>query len=393
MIALPSSESLGAPMRKLMTGVAFSRADTSVIGRWWWTVDRWMLAAIVAILAFGVILTMAASPPVAERLGINSFHFVYRQLVFLPFALVVALGISVLSPQQIRRFATILLLASVAALAMTLLIGAEIKGSRRWLSLGPLTLQPSEFVKPAFAVVAAWLFTRRKLNKKFPGYLLSIGLFGAIMALLIQQPDLGMAIVLSTVWFAQFFLAGLSIWWVVAGMVGGVGSVIGAYYTFSHVHKRIDHFLNSDVGDSYQINTALEAFMNGGLFGRGPGEGTVKALLPDAHTDFIMAVAGEEFGLIVCLLVVGLFAFVVLRGMSRALQETSLFLMLASAGLVVQFGLQALINMASTLKLMPTKGMTLPFISYGGSSALATAVGIGMLLALSRRRGGIGEIE
>jgi cell division protein FtsW len=393
MIALPRSENaIGAPMRKL-AAAAFSRADTSVIGRWWWTVDRWMLAAIMAILAFGVILTMAASPPVAERLGISSFHFVYRQLMFLPLALMVALGISVMTPQQIRRFATVVLLVSLGALALTLLIGAEIKGSRRWLSFGPLSIQPSEFVKPSFAVVAAWLFTRRKLNKRFPGYLLSIALFGVIMALLIQQPDLGMAIVLSTVWFAQFFLAGLSIWFVVAGVLGGVGAAVGAYYTFSHVHKRIDHFLNPDVGDSYQINTALEAFMNGGLFGRGPGEGTVKASLPDAHTDFIMAVAGEEFGLIVCLIVVGLFAFVVLRGMSRALQETSLFLMLGSAGLVIQFGLQALINMASTLKLMPTKGMTLPFISYGGSSALATAVGVGMLLALSRRRGGIGEIE
>lgn len=388
-----SRSDIGAPVRKLVQGVAFSRADTSVIGRWWWTVDRWMLASIVAILVFGVILTMAASPPVAERLGIDSFHFVRRQLFFLPLALAVTLAISVMNPQQIRRFATVVLLVSLAMLALTLVMGAEIKGSRRWLSFGPLSIQPSEFVKPSFAVVAAWLFTKRKLNKKFPGFLLSIGLFGVIMALLIQQPDLGMAIVLSTVWFAQFFLAGLSIWWVVAGAVGGVGSVIGAYYTFAHVHKRVDHFLNPDVGDSYQINTALEAFMNGGLFGRGPGEGTVKALLPDAHTDFIMAVAGEEFGLIICLIIVGLFAFVVLRGMSRALQETSLFLMLASSGLVIQFGLQALINMASTLKLMPTKGMTLPFISYGGSSALATAVGVGMLLALSRRRGGIGEIE
>lgn len=386
-----SRSDIGAPMRKL--SVAFSRADTSVLGRWWWTVDRWMLAAIVAILVFGVILTMAASPPVAERLGIDTFHFVRRQLFFLPLALIVTLAISVMNPQQIRRFATVVLVISLAALALTLVMGAEIKGSRRWLSFGPLSIQPSEFVKPSFAVVAAWLFTKRKLNRRFPGFLLSTGLFGVILALLIQQPDLGMAIVLSTVWFAQFFLAGLSIWWVVAGAVGGIGSVVGAYYTFAHVHKRVDHFLNPDVGDSYQINTALEAFMNGGLFGRGPGEGTVKALLPDAHTDFIMAVAGEEFGLIICLIIVGLFAFVVLRGMSRALQETSLFLMLASSGLVIQFGLQALINMASTLKLMPTKGMTLPFISYGGSSALATAVGVGMLLALSRRRGGIGEIE
>ena len=374
--------------------IALSRADTSVVGRWWWTVDRWMLAAIIGIVMFGAMLTMAASPPVADRLGIDSFHFARRQLFFfLPVALAVTLAISVMTPQQVRRFAMLAFLGSMLLLALTLLIGPEIKGSRRWLSLGPLTIQPSEFVKPTFAVVTAWLFTRKKLDRRFPGNLAAMGLYGAVMALLMLQPDLGMAVVVSAVWFAQFFLAGLPMYGVVTGVLAGAGGLIGAYVTLSHVQSRIDRFLDPSSGDSYQVSTALEAFLNGGLFGRGPGEGTVKASLPDAHTDFVMAVAGEEFGLIVCLIIVGLYAFVVLRGMSRTLQESSLFLMLASSGLLVQFGLQALINMGSTVQLMPTKGMTLPFISYGGSSALATALAIGMLLALTRRRGSIGEIE
>jgi len=374
--------------------IALSRADTSVVGRWWWTVDRWMLAAIIGIVMFGAMLTMAASPPVADRLGIDSFHFARRQLFFfLPVALAVMLSISVMTPQQVRRFAMLAFLGSLVLLALTLLIGPEIKGSRRWLSLGPLTIQPSEFVKPTFAVVTAWLFTRKKLDRRFPGNLAAMGLYGVVMALLMLQPDLGMAVVVSAVWFAQFFLAGLPMYWVATGVLAGAGGLIGAYVTLSHVQSRIDRFLDPSSGDSYQVSTALEAFLNGGLFGRGPGEGTVKASLPDAHTDFVMAVAGEEFGLIVCLIIVGLYAFVVLRGMSRTLQESSLFLMLASSGLLVQFGLQALINMGSTVQLMPTKGMTLPFISYGGSSALATALAIGMLLALTRRRGSMGEIE
>jgi cell division protein FtsW len=373
--------------------IALTRGDTSVVGRWWWTVDRWSLAAIICIAALGAILTMAATPPVAERLGIDSFHFARRQLVFLPTAVALMVAISMLTPQQVRRFAHIGFLIAIVLLAMTLLIGQEVKGSRRWLSLAGFTLQPSEFVKPLFAVVAAWMFTRAKLNRRFPGRFLAIALYAAVMSLLIMQPDLGMAIVITVVWFGQFFLAGLPMYMVALGGATGVAGVVGAYMSFSHVRSRIDRFLDPAVGDSFQINTALEAFLNGGIFGRGPGEGTVKTSLPDAHTDFVLAVAGEEFGLVVCLLIVALFAFVVLRGMTRLLNETSLFLLLGAGGLLIQFGLQAIINMASTVQLMPTKGMTLPFLSYGGSSALAMALTLGMLLALTRRRSGIGEVS
>jgi cell division protein FtsW len=226
----------------------------------------------------------------------------------------------------------------------------------------------------------------QRKHERFPGDLLSIGFYGLVLSLLLLQPDVGMAVVVTAVWFSQFFLAGLRMFWVL--LLGGVGlgSLFAAYLVFPHVASRINRFLDPKSGDTYQITTSLEAFLNGGLWGRGPGEGTVKAVLPDAHSDFIFAVAGEEFGLIVCLILVACFAFVVLRSMSRIVAEHNMFVLLAVTGLATGFGLQAVINMASSLHLMPTKGMTLPFISYGGSSIIAIALGIGMLLALTRKR-------
>jgi cell division protein FtsW len=254
-----------------------------------------------------------------------------------------------------------------------------------------MSLQPSEFVKPTFAVVAAWLFSEQKLHPRFPGNLICIALFLVIVAMLIKQPDIGMAGVVAAVWFAQFFMAGMRLYWVAAGALAGLGGLVGAYMYLPHVRIRVDHFLDPSTGDSYQVNRSIEAFANGGLWGRGPGEGTVKDVLPDAHADFVFAVAGEEFGVVVCLAIVALFAFIVLRGFSRMSQEGSLFVLLAATGLLVQFGLQAAINMASSLHLIPTKGMTLPFLSYGGSSMLALGLGMGMMLALTRRRLGGGE--
>jgi cell division protein FtsW len=289
---------------------------------------------------------------------------------------------------MVRRLACAGFACAVVLMMATLAGGHEIKGAARWVSLGPITLQPSEFVKPTFAVVAAWMFSTQQTQEGFPGNLIALFLYFMVAGLLLLQPDVGMTLVISAVWFIEFFLAGLPVVWVLLGVVVGLGSLVGAYFTFSHVQARVDSFLDPAAGNSYQVMTALQAFHNGGLFGRGPGEGHVKAVLPDAHTDFIMAVAGEEFGLVLCLLVVGLFSFIVLRGFARMLAEESLFVLLATSGLLVQFGLQAIINMASTLRMMPTKGMTLPFISYGGSSTLALALGIGMVLALSRKRYG-----
>ena len=371
-----------------MTG--FTRSDNSLVSRWWWTVDRWNLTALTAMVAVGALLALAASPPVAERIGLDTFHFARRQFVFLPAALVVMLGCSLLTPKGVRRLSLLTLGTFGLLTAATLVLGAEIKGATRWLHLAGFSLQPSEFLKPAFAVVAAWMFATRRLDERFPGYAVATGLFLGIVVLLLMQPDVGMSAVIFGTWAVQFFLAGLPLF-LVAGIVllfvGGVGA---AYLNFDHVRERFDRFLDPSAGEGYQVTKAMEAFRNGGLFGTGPGEGKVKTFLPDAHADFVFAVAAEEFGLIACLIVVALFAFVVLRGFTRVFRDDDLFVVLATAGLLTQFGLQAIINMSSTLHLIPPKGMTLPFMSYGGSSTLALALAMGMVLALTRARPGRG---
>lgn len=365
---------------------AFARTDTSVVGQWWWTVDRWLLLAAGALIIIGMILTLAAGPPAAGRIGADTYHFVRKQSVFLPVAIAVMLGISLMPALWIRRFAAIGLLVGFVLMVGTLLFGAEINGAQRWLRLGPLSIQPSEFIKPFFVVVSAWMFALHRTNDAFPGNLIAMGSLMMVCAVLVSQPDIGMTMVVVSVWCAQFFMAGLPIFWVVLIAFAGLGALVGAYFLFPHVASRVDRFLDPASGDTYQVSQAIRAFQNGGMFGRGPGEGRVKETLPDAHTDFIFAVAGEEFGVLLCLLVVALFGFLVLRAMIKVLQEDNLFVLLAVGGLSVQFGLQALINMASSLHMMPTKGMTLPFISYGGSSMLALAVGMGMILGLTRRR-------
>jgi cell division protein FtsW len=368
--------------------MAFARTDQSIVGRWWWTVDRWMLVGLGLLAAIGIVLIVAASPPVALRIGLDGFSFVYKHLTMLAPAVLLMLGVSLMSPLQVRRLGTVMFLASMALVVATLLVGMEIKGARRWIHLPGLSLQPSEFVKPAFAVVSAWLFARAKMVPGFPGSLISVALYLSVVALLILQPDLGMAFVVSAVWFAQFFLAGLPILLVGCLAVFGAAGLFGAYMFLPHVTSRVNRFLDPASGDNYQVDRSLEAYMNGGLFGTGPGQGTVKLYLPDAHADFIFAVAGEEMGLVTCLVIVLLFAFVVLRGFQRAFNGGNLFALLAVSGICVQFGLQALINMGSSLHLIPTKGMTLPLISYGGSSLLAIGIGMGMVLALTRTRFG-----
>jgi cell division protein FtsW len=351
-------------------------------------VDRWTLLALAAMVSSAPKPMRAASPAVAERIGLDNMHFVRRQLALLPVAIALMFVVSLQNPKTIRRMAVIGLLIAVVLVALTFVIGIEIKGARRWINLPGLSLQPSEFVKPTFAVVTGWLLAEGKLREGFPGPLIAAFLYVVVIGLLVKQPDLGMAVVISAVWFAQFFLAGLRLYWVVVGLASGVVGLIGAYMLLPHVTSRIDRFLDPASGDSYQVDRSIEAFMKGGMWGRGPGEGTVKEFLPDAHADFVFAVAGEELGLVACIIIVLLFAFIVLRGFSRVFQENNLFVVLSATGLFVQFGLQAIINMASSLHLMPTKGMTLPFLSYGGSSLLALGLGMGMALALTRRRFG-----
>jgi cell division protein FtsW len=370
----------------------FARIDQSPVARWWWTVDRWTLLALGLLIGFGAVMSLAASPAVALRIGYGPMHFVDRQFLTIPLAVAIVFGVSLQSPRTIQRIAFIGFALALVLLALTFVIGVEIKGARRWIDLPGLSLQPSEFIKPTFAVVAAWLFARDKTHKRFPGNAISVALFALLVAMLLKQPDLGMAFVVAAVWFAQFFLAGLRIYWAFVGSGLGVAGLAGAYLWLPHVTSRVDGFLNPAPDANYQVDRSIEAFIHGGVWGQGPGEGTVKEYLPDAHADFVFAVVGEEFGLIVCLIVVVVFAFVVLRGFSRLLQEGNLFILLAASGLLFEFGLQAIINMASTLRLIPAKGMTLPLISYGGSSMLAVALGMGMLLALTRRRLGGAEL-
>lgn len=375
--------------------ISFARTDTSLLGRWWWTVDRWTLAALICLMGFGALLILAASPVAADRIGgLGSFQLAQRQIVFLCLGLAMLVGVSLLDPRTLRRAAIAGMAVSIVLLILALLVGAEIKGATRWLNIFGVSFQPSELAKPTFAVTLAWLLSARGSDGAFPWRRPETWIAGALwlglVGLLLLQPDVGQALVISAIWGVELFLAGLPLQWVgLLGLAGGLG-LIGAYFALPHVSARIDVFFDPASAGSYQIDRSIEAFMNGGLLGRGPGEGTVKALLPDAHSDFIFAVAGEEFGLIVSLMIVGLFAFVVLRGFSRLLQEESLFVLLACTGLLAQFGLQALINMASALNLIPTKGMTLPFISYGGSSLVAVAFGMGMVLAFTRRRIGTG---
>ncbi len=369
--------------------VAFARTDTSVLARWWWTVDHWTLGAVLILVGTGVVMTLAASPSVAERLDMNAFHFAVRQTVYLPLALGVLFATSLLPVRLLRRTAALVFLVALAATAATLLFGQEVKGATRWLYLAGLSVQPSEVLKPAFAVVSAVLIAAGRLQPGVPGYSLATALMAGCAALLLLQPDVGMTLMIAGTWGVQLFLVGLPL--VLVGAIGLVAAAggIGAYFTFDHVRIRIDHFLDPASGsDGFQVARALEAFRTGGLFGIGPGEGQVKGVLPDAHADFILAVAGEEFGVIVCLALVGLYAFVVLRGFARAIRKDDLFVVLAAAGLLAQFGLQALINMASTLHLIPPKGIPLPFVSYGGSSTLALAWAIGMVLALTREQAG-----
>ena len=366
------------------------RTDTSLVGRWWWTVDRWTLAALFLIAGLGAVLTLAASPAVAERIGLDTFYFARRQFVFLPLAFALMLAISLLSVRGIRRVSVGILGLGIVGLISVLFVGTEIKGATRWIELGGFSLQPSEFVKPSLAVVLAWILSARDTPQRLPAYVFATSLFLLLAALLLLQPDVGMTMVLGAMWAAQMFVSGLPLVFVCVIGAAFVGAGIAAYFAFHHVQARVDQFFDPSSGDGYQVTRGLEAFRNGGLFGQGPGEGQVKAVLPDAHTDFVFAVAGEEFGLLVCLVIVGLFAFVVLRGLARVLHERDLFIALSVVGLLTMFALQAIINMASAIHLIPPKGMTLPFVSYGGSSVLAIALAMGMVLALTRRRPGAG---
>lgn len=368
--------------------MAGSRIDDSRFGRWWRNVDRTTLICAFILIGFGYILMLAASPAVAVRIGASRNMFIFKQVMFLTIAGLIVVSVSMLSRKTVLRLSLVGGALMLGATALTLVHGIEIKGARRWIALPLMSLQPSEFLKPCFAVVTGWLLTQRRVTRYFPGMLLAFALFGVILMLLKSQPDIGMLTVITTVFMTQLFVDGLNLILVGLGVAVMIGAGIAAFFLFPHVRSRVERFLHPNVGDHYQIDTALRAFGNGGLTGRGPGEGRVKDLLPDAHADFVFAVAGEEYGLIVCMLIISVFGVIVVRTLLRLIREDDPFIVISTTGLVTGFGLQAFVNMASSLHLIPTKGMTLPFISYGGSSAMSVALAVGMVLALTRPQPG-----
>ena len=363
-----------------------SRIEKGALTNWWWTIDLWLIAGFGILFVAEIVIDMAASPPVAARLGLPTFHFVNRQIAYLAVTVAVAFLVSLASPRAVRRTALILYIVSMALVCATLVYGAEVKGARRWISIAGIGIQPSEFAKPAFVILTAWLFSEAAQRKGMPAAILGLALLPATLVPLILQPDIGQTMLVSVVWATVFFIAGLHIFWV-AGLGGlGAAGVTLAYFFVPHVTARVDRFLNKGAGDTFQVDTAMDSFLSGGWLGRGPGEGVVKRILPDAHADFPFAVTGEEFGIVACIALVLLFMLIVMRALHAAQRSEDPFCRLASAGLIALFGVQSVINMAVNVQLIPAKGMTLPFVSYGGSSLISLGVALGFLIAVTRRR-------
>jgi cell division protein FtsW len=362
--------------------INLSRADTSVIGNWWWTVDRFLLLLVIVLMGLGMFMTLAASPAVAERLGIDSYHFIYRHSFFLGLGFVFTLAISFMPLHMVRRFAGIVFAISISLVLYTIFNADVVKGAKRWIYLFGVSIQPSEMIKPTLVIIIGWYLSRMHKENVYPGWRVVSGVTAVVIFLLFLQPDVGMSVIIFGTTLFQCFIAGMNFPIFMGSVIFLFGGLFMAYLYVPHVTDRIDGFLEG----GYQIEKSMQAFARGGLTGKGPGEGIVKEHLPDAHTDFIFAVAGEEFGFFVCFAIILVFFFVVARGFWCLRKEKNLFVFFSSAGLLAQFGMQAFVNMGSTLGLIPPKGMTLPFISYGGSSMISSAIAMGMLLALTRKR-------
>jgi len=363
-----------------------SRADRSRVAEWWFTVDHVLVGAILAIVAAGLVFSLAASPAVAIRKGLPTYYFVERHLLFSALGVLVMLVISFFSPRGVRRLALPLFAVSVAGMIAVHFVGPEFQGAQRWLTVAGHSIQPSEFAKPAFVVLSAWLFAESDTRNDMPALPLAILLAVVTAGLLLAEPDVGQTLLVCVVWGALFFLSGQPLFGAaIVGLCGALGLAF-AYATFTHVRIRVDRFFAATPDENSQLDRAFRSFSEGGFLGRGPGEGTIKTVLPDAHTDFIFAVIAEEFGVIACLALLGLFAFVVMRALVKAAQEPDASTRLAVQGLALMFGFQALINMGVNVGLLPAKGITLPFVSAGGSSMMAVSITLGMLLALTRRR-------
>lgn len=366
-----------------------SRTRRTPLGEWWRSVDQIQLGLLIVLIGAGLILSMAASPAATARLDYSSpFYFLYRHLFFAFVGLGGAIFISFLGPIWARRLGIVALLGAFVLLLALPFIGYEVKGAVRWVRLGSFGLQPSEFAKPAFIVFAAWMFSVRKRDPNVPSVIIVFLVYAALIALLITQPDFGQSFLLTLGFAAVFFFAGLSLGWVVFFMGVSIIGVVGAYLSLPHVRARVEAFMSPNSADSYQTDKALEAIANGGFLGRGPGEGAVKYSLPDGHTDFIFAVTVEEFGFLISVVLIFILASFVIRAYRNALRLNDYFSQLVVAGLATLIGMQMVINLFVNLNMAPAKGMTLPFISYGGSSLLSLCFTAGLILAFTLKRPG-----
>jgi cell division protein FtsW len=368
---------------------AFARSDRSRLGVWWWTTDHWLLGATAALIALGVLLQFGTSPAAAQRLNIAwPFHFAVRQCLFAAAGAAILLSVSMLSPRGVRRTAFFIYLAAIAAMIALPFLGHAAKGATRWVEVGGFTLQPSEFMKPALIVLIAWMFAEGQKGEGVPGVSIAFVLYIVAVGLLLIEPDVGQTVLITVAFGAAFWMAGVPMSWIM--VLGGmaIAGLSSTYFLFDHVASRVDRFFSHEKTDTQQVHRAAEAIAAGGAFGRGPGEGIMKRLVPDMHTDFAYSAAAEEYGLWLSLILVALFTVLVVRGLYKAMKLSDPFEQVAAAGLIVLVGMQAFINVAVNLDLIPTKGMTLPFISYGGSSMLAMGLTMGMALALTRRRPG-----
>ncbi|HET9813464.1 MAG TPA: putative peptidoglycan glycosyltransferase FtsW [Sphingomicrobium sp.] len=367
----------------------YGRSDTSAIGRWFWEIDKVLLLLVSVLIGIGLIAVAAASPAAAHRYSggnvrFSELYYFWRQLAWIAVGVPVMIAISMMPKERVRRLSLFGAAFFFVLLIFVPVLGPEINGAKRWIAFGVGQVQPSEFLKPFFVVAMAWLLSLKEADKSLPVFPISAAVVGSVAYLLMKQPDFGSTIIFCAVWVAMLALAGVSLR-VLGGLaIAGVIGVILAYFFYDVATARIDEFLFG-TGDSFQTDNAMRTLTAGGLFGMGPGGGTRKFGLPEPHTDYIFSVVGEEFGLIACLAIAALYLGIVARVLVKLLDEDSSFAILAAGGLVIQFGLQALINMMVNVQLAPSKGMTLPFISYGGSSMLALSIGMGLLLAFTRR--------
>ncbi|MFB9149449.1 peptidoglycan glycosyltransferase FtsW [Roseovarius ramblicola] len=382
-------------MTEMVYGAVPLRDEDPVLPKWWRTIDRWSFFSVLMLFAIGILLGLAASVPLAEDNGFAPFHYVQRQMVFGGVALMAMMAVSMMRPETVRRLAVLGFLAALAAVMLLPLFGTGFgKGAVRWYSLGFASVQPSEFLKPTFVVAAAWMIAASREAGGPPGRLWSFGLLMVILGFLAMQPDFGQAALVLFGWGVVWFVSGAPVMLLIAMAAAVVAAGSLAYSHSEHFARRIDGFLSAEVDPTTQIGFATNAIREGGFFGVGVGEGQVKWSLPDAHTDFIIAVAAEEYGLVLVLTIIALYAIIVLRSFIRLIRERDPFIRLAGTGLVALLGAQAMINMGVAVRLLPAKGMTLPFVSYGGSSIVAAGLAMGMLLALTRSRpqGQIGDI-